>query len=73
MNEVAVPGASHIGTSGPYKLIDTSGEVIKSGPGVLSYNEAVGLYYLMSPDFFVYLDSDGNEIIRIPLMSYILD
>ncbi|MCL2627381.1 MAG: WG repeat-containing protein [Oscillospiraceae bacterium] len=56
-----------------YKLIDINGTVIMSGLGTLTYDKAVGLYELSSPDFFAWLDADGNTLILIPLMSYALD
>jgi len=56
-----------------YRLYNKTGQIITSGPGILSYDEAVGLYSVLNPDYSAWLDSDGNTIISIPLMSYTLD
>ena len=56
-----------------YSLIGTDGSVITSGVGVLSYDEATGLYTVLSEDSFSYLDLYGDVIISIPLMSYLMD
>jgi len=56
-----------------YKLISSDGDIIKTGDGVIAYDEAVGLCYIYSPEFFSWMDLEGNTIIKIPLMSYMLD
>ena len=56
-----------------YRLVGTDGEVIVSGYGALSYDGAAGLYKVLGRDFFAWLDMDGNTIISIPHMSYIMD
>jgi len=54
-----------------YRLYNTGGEEIRAGFGVLVY--VAELFYLLHPDYFAWFDIDGNEIIRIPLMSYRMD
>jgi len=75
LNSNLVSGAFGINTNqtGPFKLIDTNGDTIASGSGILSYDEVIGLYYVLSVDRFAWLDSEGNTFISIPLMSYTLD
>jgi len=60
-------------TPSVYRLYDTDGNLIASGPGVLAYDEAAGLYSVLGADHYAWLDADGKTIIRIPLMSYTLD
>jgi len=56
-----------------YRLIGMDGQVLAAGPGVLSFDQNVGLYSVLGADFFTWLDRDANVIISIPLMSYTLD
>ena len=55
-----------------YKLISTDGYIITSGAGVMSYDEASGLYYVQREDACGYLDPYGNVIFSIPIMSYMM-
>jgi hypothetical protein len=56
-----------------YRLVDTEGNVIASGPGTLTYDGAVGLFYVLGTDYVKWLDADGNTLISIPLMSSTFD
>ena len=56
-----------------YKLINLDGSIITSGHGILTYDEAEGLYSALGIDHFAWLDPDASVIINIPLMSYMLD
>jgi len=56
-----------------YWLVDTDGELIVSGYGMMSHNEAEGLISVLGADHFAWLDLEGNVIISIPHMSYMMD
>ena len=56
-----------------YRLVGLDGDIIRSGPGVLTYDEAAGLYSVLDADNYIWLDKDGNIIINIPVMSYTMD
>jgi len=56
-----------------YRIVGVDGGLIKSGPGILSYDEALGLFYVQGTDHFMWLDMDGNTIISIPSMAYSFD
>lgn len=60
-------------TPNKYRLIDLNGNVLASGSGRLIYDDISQLYYVLSPDYFAWLNSEGKTIINIPLMSYMLD
>ena len=56
-----------------YKLVGMDGRVIASGLGTISQVEASDLFTVLADDSYSYLDRDGNTIISIPLISYMLD
>jgi len=56
-----------------YRLVDTDGEDIVSGFGMMAHNETEGLLSVLGADHFAWLDLEGNVIISIPHMSYMLD
>lgn len=56
-----------------YSLFSADGVTIISGSGILSYDESLRLYSIMSDDSYTYLDEDYNVLVRVPLMSYSLD
>jgi hypothetical protein len=56
-----------------YRLVGIDGEVIASGDGILSYDEAAGLYSVLAEDAYRYLGKNGAVVISIPLMSYMMD
>jgi len=56
-----------------FRLIDVNGGEIISGFGVLTYDEAAGLYKVLGSDHFAWLDHEGNTIISIPHMSGTMD
>ena len=56
-----------------YKLISTNGNVISTGPGIMSYDDTLQLYYVQGTDFFAWMDIQGNTIISIPSMAYSFD
>jgi hypothetical protein len=56
-----------------YTLVGTDGETIISGPGMLTFDEAAGLYSVLGADHFKWLDKDANVIISIPMMSFAFD
>ena len=55
-----------------FKLISIDGYIITSGAGVMSYDEASGLYYVLREDACGYLDPYGNVIFSIPIMTYMM-
>jgi|GEM_PF-879949 len=60
-------------TSAIYRLVDSDGNLIKSGPGIMTYDEAARLYYVQGTDHFAWLDMAGNTIVSIPSMAYSFD
>ena len=56
-----------------YRLIDLDGSDIRTGPGILSYDEALGLYFASGTDHFAWLDASGKTIISVPSMAYSFD
>jgi len=60
-------------TQSAYRLFSADGGLITSGSGVLTYDDATGLYKLLSENYFAWLDMDGNTIISIPHMSNTMD
>lgn len=60
-------------SSNTYRLVDTNGNTITSGSGLMEYDEAAGLFSILGQDFFTWMDKSGNAFISIPLMSYTMD
>jgi len=60
-------------TQAIYTLVDLSGEVFKSGPGVVSYDDASELFYVQGADYFAWVNAQGDTIISIPSMAYSFD
>jgi len=60
-------------TQAIYSIIDLNGNMISTGPGVLSFNENTGGYYVLGTDHFARLDESGNRITVIPSMAYSFD
>lgn len=60
-------------TTAIYIHVDLSGNTIKTGPGILSYSEALGLFYVQGTDYFAWLDATGKIILSIPSMAYSFD
>jgi len=60
-------------TPSVYRLIDTKGNIITQGSGVLTYHEYLELYSIQSENHFSWLDKDANLIISIPIMSSVFD
>jgi len=56
-----------------YRLVDTEGGSITAGPGMLSYNEVLELYYVQGTDHCAWMDTAGNIFITIPSMAYSFD
>lgn len=56
-----------------YRLVSAGGGTITSGSGILSYDEATGLYRVLGGDYFSWLDKDGCTIISIPNMASTMD
>ena len=56
-----------------YRLAGDDGRIITSGSGILSFDEASGLYRVLGGDYFSWLDGDGNTIISIPSLAGTMD
>ena len=56
-----------------YRLYDTRGNIITSGGGRLLYDEAAGLYSVLSTDYFAWFDKDAKMIVSIPFLSNTFD
>jgi len=56
-----------------YKLLDLSGQLITSDPGILSYDEVSGLLCVQGTDYFAWLNRQGETLISIPSMAYTFD
>jgi len=56
-----------------YKLVDTTGNIIIQGPGVLTYHDVLELYSIQGENHFSWLDINANPMISIPLLSYMFD
>jgi len=49
-----------------HRLININGDEVISGPGRLMYDDTIKLFYVATPEYFNWLDSDGNVFISIP-------
>jgi hypothetical protein len=56
-----------------YRLTNAEGGILASGPGRLSFDESAGLYALLGPDHFSWLDRGGNVVISIPHLWHRFD
>ena len=56
-----------------YSYLDLSGQVTKSGLGILAYDEVSGLLSVQGTDYFAYMNRQGETIISIPSMAYTFD
>ena len=56
-----------------YKILSEDGDVVLSGYGSMLYDDATGLYSILAEDSYTYLDSGLNVLVRIPMMSYMMD
>jgi len=60
-------------TQALYTLVDLNGDPIKSGLGLASYEEALGLFFVQGNDYFAWIDLEGKTLVSIPLMAYSFD
>jgi len=58
---------------GKHRLVDTTGNTIIQGPGVLTYHDFLELYSIQGENHFLWLDINANPIISIPFLSYMFD
>jgi len=56
-----------------YTLVDPNGNVFKTGSGLASYDEALGLFGIQGTDHFTWVDINGRTLVSIPIMSYSFD
>jgi len=56
-----------------YRLIDTKGDIVIQGTGILIYHDALNLYSVQNANSFLWLDDNANIIISIPLLSSVFD
>ncbi|MDR2589876.1 MAG: substrate-binding domain-containing protein [Oscillospiraceae bacterium] len=63
-----------------YSFVDLTGQLIKSGLGVMFYDEATELFFVQGTDYFAWIGFDGNYFsladdtsIKIPSMAYSFD
>ena len=56
-----------------FSLIDTNGNTIIQGRGILTYHEHLELYSIQGANHYSWLDIDANPIITIPFLSSTFD
>ena len=60
-------------TQAVFRLVGRSGDLITTGPGVMSYEVTTGLFNVQGTDHFAWMDIGGNTLISIPSMAYSFD
>ena len=56
-----------------YRLVGTDGATIASGHGIIYFDKETSLYSVLGPNYFAWLDMDGNVVISIPHLSGTMD